>query len=251
MTIRQIRDGLVLTILLDRPEAGNRLDRATVEALTAAYESAAAAAEPPAAIVLTAAGPDFCLGRERTADAPQTPKAIVAEFQRIQRLNEAVQRSPAVTIAALAGRVEGAGLSLAARCDIVVVADDARLSFPEIPHGVPPTIVLSHYRYVLPRNLLGDLIYTGREVIGEEAVRAGLAARCVPAADLLDEAQRIARQVASYDREAVALVKDFLTRTESVPPGQAPGLGIALYAVEMADRALSGGSGVSQPRRQG
>jgi enoyl-CoA hydratase/carnithine racemase len=64
------------------------------------------------------------------------------------------------------------------------VTDNAKMSFPEIPHGIPPTIVLSHYRYVLPRNLLGDLIYTGRELTGAEAIQAGLAACSVPDAEL-------------------------------------------------------------------
>ncbi|MDB5940346.1 MAG: enoyl-CoA hydratase/isomerase [Polaromonas sp.] len=231
------RDGAVLTLALDRPDAGNRLDGAIIDLLTEAFESAGTQQDPPAVIVLTAMGDDFSLGRERVPGAPQNPPAITAEFQRIQRLNEAVQRCAAVTVAGLTGRAEGAGLSLAARCDIVVVADDAQLSFPEIPHGIPPTIVLSHYRYVLSRAILGDLIYTGRVLDGAEAVQFGLAARSVPRHRVSAEVQQIAGQVTGYDQASIALVKDFLSRTEAVPPTEAPGLGIAMYAVEMADRA--------------
>jgi hypothetical protein len=51
--------------------------------------------------------------------------------------------------------------------------------------------------------------------------------------------QEIADQVAGSDRRSIALVKDFLARTETVPAVEAPGLGIAMYAVEMADRAVA------------
>jgi enoyl-CoA hydratase/carnithine racemase len=224
------------TIALNRPAAGNRLDAATVDGLTAVFEDANRA-DGPHAVVVTAVGPDFSLGRDRTQAPVRRAGAIVAEFERIQRLNTAVQGCGAVTIAAVRGRAEGAGLSFAARCDIVIVADDARLCFPEIPHGIPPTIVLSHFRYTLPRNLLGDLMYTGRVLIGEEAVRAGLAARCVIGGRVEEEAGRIAERVAEYDRRSIRMVKSFLARTDSLSPASAPDLGIAMYAVEMADRA--------------
>ena len=238
MTVVAKRDGGVLTLALDRPQAGNRLDGRTIDELTSAFESVSSDDDPPAVIILTSTTGDFSLGRERPANAPQNPKGITAEFARIQRLNDAVHRCPAVTVAAVSGRAEGAGLSLAARCDIVIVADDARLSFPEIPHGIPPTIVLSHYRYVLPRSILGDLIYAGRELTGPEAVQFGLAARSVPAEQVQREALDVATRVAGHDRRSVAVVKDFLLRTESVTQADAPALGIAVYAVEMADRAL-------------
>lgn len=239
MSIKTNRAGDVLTLELDRPEAGNRLDGATVDALTTQFEGADPLGGGPAAIVLKAVGPDFSLGRQRPTQQSADPLEITAEFGRIQRLNEAIQRCRAVTFAAIRGRCEGAGLSLAARCDVVLVADDAKLSFPEIPHGIPPTIVLSHYRYVLPRNLLGDLIFTGREVAGRDAVQLGLAARTAPSDEVEALAAALAGQVAGYDKRSIALVKEFLARTEGLPPGQAPGLGIALYANEMSHRLMA------------
>jgi len=230
--------GKVATVRLDRPEAGNRLDARTLGELSEFLSELAAGADGPSVLILGSTSEDFSLGRERVPDAPQNPKAIIEEFSRIQAVNEQLQHLPLVTIAAVRGQAVGAGLSLAGRCDIVVVADDARLSFPEVPHGIPPTIVLSHYRYVLPRNLMGDLIFTGRELVGEEAIGAGLAARCVPAGEVEEVALSIAEQVAGFDQRTLRLVKQFLARTENVAPADAPTLGIALYAAEMADRAL-------------
>jgi len=238
MTILQSRDGDVLTLSLNRPEAGNRIDPASIHALIEAYEGADPLNGGAAVIVLTAEGSVFSLGRQRPAQQSSDPLDITAEFGLIQRLNEAVQRCRAVTLSAIHGRCEGAGLSLAARADITLIAEDAIVSFPEIPHGIPPTIVLSHYRYVLPRNILGDLIFTGRELSGAEAVGAGLAARAVPAGLLHRTAQEVAAQVAGYDRRSVALVKEFLAQTEDLPPTLAPKLGISLYANEMSHRLL-------------
>ena len=234
LTIRREDDVLYLT--LDAATQGNRLDADLVAALTAEYEGAAPLDGGPAAILLTAAGPDFCLGRARPAEQSDDPAEITAEFARIQRMNEAVQRCRAVTLCAAQGRCEGAGLSLAARHDILLVADDAQLCFPEIRHGIPPTIVLSHFRYVLPRNLMGDLIYAGRAFPGAEAVGAGLAARSLPATELESAALALARDVAAQDRRSVALVKSFLAQTEAMPAPLAPGLGISLYANEIAHR---------------
>jgi enoyl-CoA hydratase/carnithine racemase len=232
-------DGDTAVLTLDRGDAGNRLNADVLDRIAAQLVSLGQDAEGPNVVLLRANGPDFSLGRERVPGALQTPVAITEEFSRIQRVNELLQHCPLVTVAAIKGRAHGAGLSLAGRCDIVVVADDARLAFPEIPHGIPPTIVLSHYRYVLPRNLLGDLIFTGRELSGTESVAAGLAARAVPADEVEEVALQLARQIAGYDRRSRRLVKEFLTRTESLAPRDAPGLGIALYAGEMADRQLT------------
>lgn len=239
MTVRVAIDGRIATLTLYRPDAENRLDAGTLDALSDALSDLARRTDDgPTVAILRATGPDFSLGRERVPGAPQTPSAITAEFTRIQAVNEQLQHLPLVTIAAVQGQAVGAGLSLAGRCDIVVVADDARLSFPEVPHGIPPTIVLSHYRYVLPRNLLGDLIFTGRELSGTEAVAAGLAARAVPAAQVEATVDALAAQVAGYDPRTITVVKDFLVQTESLAPRDAPAHGIALYALEMADRAL-------------
>lgn len=240
MSILSHADGDVLYLSLNRPEAGHRIDAATIDELTDRLNAVAPLDGGPGVVVLGSTGPDFSLGRQRPAVQSSDPLDIVEEFQQIQKLNEAVQRCRAVTIAAIRGRAEGAGLSLAGRCDIVIVAEDARLSFPEIPHGIPPTIVLSHYRYVLPRSILGDLIFTGRELSGQEAIQLGLAARVVSSENLDAVVLAMAKQVASYDRRSIALVKEFLERTESLPAPLAPSLGISLYANEMSHRQLKG-----------
>jgi enoyl-CoA hydratase/carnithine racemase len=233
MNVHCTTEGSVLHLEIDRPDAGNRLDASTIDELIVQFETTRE--RGIRAVVLSGRGGDFSLGRQRSGN-PSTAESMTLEFGRIQRLNEAVLHCSAVTIVGIRGRAEGAGLSLAARCDIVVVAENASLSFPEIPHGIPPTIVLSHFRYQLPKAILGDLIYTGRVLDGAEAVLHGLAARSVPDTSVMTVASGIATQVEGYDVRSIALVKEFLRQTEALPKPGAPELGITMYVTEMAER---------------
>lgn len=237
MTLSQSRDGGVLTLALDDPDGGNRLDRSVLEDLEAALVDAGR--DPELAVfVLTGAGADFCLGRRPSTD-PVTPRNLEAEFGRIQRVNELIQSSPCVTIAAIRGRALGAGLSLAGRCDLVVAEAGARLAFPEIPHGIPPTIVLSHYTYALQRIPLMDLILTGREIDALEAQRVGLVSRVVADGTLEASVRELADQLLGYDREVIRTVKSFVGSLSGVSPAQAPSYGIAVYANAIVERAIA------------
>lgn len=241
MTLVLNRNADVLEVFLDRTAQGNRLNAELITELTGVLQTASAAGGPHV-VLLAANGPDFSLGRERQPGAVQTPRMVEEEFTRIQALNEALSGCPAVTVAAVHGRAEGAALSLAARCDIVLAARDAQLSFPEIPHGIPPTIVLSRYAYVLPRSILGDLFFGGRVLDGAEAVQFGLAARAVDTELLLPAAREEAVRIASYDRASVLVVKRYLAQLDSIPSREAPAVGIAAYALEMAERAARAGA---------
>ena len=142
-------------------------------------------------------------------------------------------------MAKVQGQARGAALSFAGRCDLVYAAEDARLSFPEVRHGIPPTIVLSHYRYVLPRTVLLDLVLTGREITGNEGVAAGLVTRAVPAAELDGAAQDLASEVASYGSRTLRTIKQFMAGSDGMDPRDAPPYGIQVIGGEMVDRALS------------
>lgn len=240
MTVHVERQDAVAALVLDRPDAGNRLDQATLRELRQALRSFVEEGDDgPAVVLLGAAGDDFSLGREPAKSGPPTPAKLEAEFALVQEVNDLVQHNPAVTIAAVRGRASGAALSLAARCDLVVAGRGARLSFPEVPHGIPPTIVLSHYRYVLPSKVLADLIFTGRELTGEEGLAANLVSRVVDDAVVDEEARALAGQVAAQDRRTLRMVKRFLARSEGLDPRDAPALGIAMFANEMVDRSLT------------
>ena len=224
---------------IDKGEEGNKLDVATVDALTEGLLELQEGDSPADVVILAGAGDDFSLGRQKAVHDPPTPNKLVAEFSRLQRLNELVQRYPAVTIAKVQGSARGAALSLAGRCDLAIAAEDARLSFPEVRHGIPPTIVLSHYRYVLPRPVLFDLVLTGREISGVEGVAAGLMARAVPPADLDRVVADLAAEIAGYGSRTLRTIKRFMGTTDGMDPRDAPNYGISMISGEMIDRRLT------------
>ena len=242
MTIRTERSGPIATVTIDRPDAGNKLDVATVGALTDGLTSLQEGESPADVVILAGAGDDFSMGREPADHGDPTPHKLIDEFSRLQRLNEVVQRYPGVIIAKVQGRARGAALSLAGRCDLFIAAEDARLSFPEVRHGIPPTIVLSHYRYVLSRPVLFDLVLTGREISGTEGVAAGLVTRAVPRDDLEATVDELANQIAGYGSRTLRTIKHFMATTDGMDPRDAPGYGINVITNEMIDRNLTNGT---------
>ena len=242
MTISIDRSGPVATVTIDKAAEGNKLDVATVMALTDGLQAMQEGDSPADVVILAGAGEDFSLGRQAADHDPPTPNKLIAEFSRLQRLNELVQRYPAVTIAKVQGSARGAALSLAGRCDLAIAAEDARLSFPEVRHGIPPTIVLSHYRYVLPRPVLFDLVLTGREITGREGVAAGLVARAVPGGDLDRVVEELAAEIAGYGSRTLRTIKRFMGTTDGMDPRDAPAYGISMISAETIDRKLTGES---------
>ncbi len=126
---------------------------------------------------------------------------------------DAVARTRKPVIAAVAGFALGGGCELAMQCDLIIAADNAKFGQPEIKLGVIPGIGGTQR---LPRALgkakAMDLILTGRMMDAAEAERAGLVARIVPAASLMDEAMKVAETVASMSLPALLAAKEAVNR---------------------------------------
>jgi enoyl-CoA hydratase len=197
VSVRSERSGPVTTVVLDRPEARNAVDREHAQALADAFRAFDADDEARVA-VLWGAGGTFCAGAdlkrmdnrvEPDGDGPMGPTRLV--------LSKPV-------IAAVAGHAVAGGLELALWCDLRVVEEDAVLGVFCRRFGVPlidgGTVRLS--RLVgLSRAL--DLILTGRPVGAEEALQIGLANRVVPPGAAREAAEELARQLASFPQETM------------------------------------------------
>src|SRR5579862_3361170 len=96
-------------------------------------------------------------------------------------------------VAAVAGFALGGGCELALQCDLIIAADNAKFGQPEIKLGVIPGIGgTQRLTRAVGKAKAMDLVLTGRMMDAAEAERAGLVARIVPAANLLDEAMKVA-----------------------------------------------------------
>lgn len=208
--IRRETRGRVLLLTLDRPAKRNALDRALCEALLAALGETGDAA----ALVLAGAGPSFCagadLGEWRALEAD--PAARKARSALGEALLAAPGEVPKPVVAAVHGAAMGAGAALALGCDMVVMAEGARLGYPEARQGIFPSgVAPSLLAHLGPKSAF-ELLATGRDVGAEEAVALGLANRVVPAARLIEEACALAEAAALMPPEQMARLKRLVVR---------------------------------------
>ncbi|GLY03653.1 MULTISPECIES: enoyl-CoA hydratase-related protein [Actinoplanes] len=180
------------TIRLDRPPMNALNTRVQEELRAAAHE--AAADDTVRAVVVCGSGTVFAAGADITEFTTVGYQQMVARAEALSSAFDAVARIPKPVVAAITGYALGGGCELALACDWRVVADDAKLGQPEIRLGLIPgaggTQRLA--RLVGPARAK-DLIFSGRMVDAQEALRIGLADRVVPSSDVFTTAVDLVR----------------------------------------------------------
>jgi enoyl-CoA hydratase len=212
MTINLIRDGAIARVFLARPEKANALHSAMLEALAAALESL----EPDVrVVVLGGRGNAFCGGADvaelRSLDA-STAGGFVG---RIHRCCAALRRLPVPVVARLHGAVIGAGLELAAACDLRIAAEGTRFAMPEVRLGIPSVVEAA----LLPR-LMGSgraawLVLTGEAIDARRAFEWGLVEEVAP--DVDSAVEGLVEKLLGADAAALAAQKRLLHMWEEAP----------------------------------
>ena len=211
-TILVERRDAVTLITLNRPQALNALNNQVLKDLSAAF--AAYDADPAQrCAVLTGSGEKaFAAGADikEMADKPAADFFLEDFFSGWQS-NVVATRKP--WIAAVAGFALGGGCELAMMADFIIAADTAKFGQPEIKLGVIPGAGGTQR---LPRAVgkakAMDLALTARMMGAEEAERAGLVSRVVPADKLMDEAIEAATVIASMSLPSVMMAKECVNR---------------------------------------
>jgi enoyl-CoA hydratase len=208
--------GRVGLVTLNRPEALNALNDGLMDELGAAL-LAFDADESIGAMVLTGSAKAFAAGADITAMKDYAFHDVLRE-NFVTRNWETIRQVRKPVIAAVAGYALGGGAELAMACDIVIAAEGARFGQPEIKLGVIPGAGGTQR---LPRAVgkakAMDLVLTARMMDAQEAERAGLVSRVVPADKLLDEALAAAATIASYSLHSVILAKEAVNRAYETP----------------------------------
>jgi enoyl-CoA hydratase len=206
----EVADG-VGTIRLDRPKM-NALDAQMQEEIRAAADEATDR-DDVKAVVIYGGERVFAAGADVKEMAAMSHTDMVKRSHRLTGAFTAVARIPKPVVAAVTGYALGGGCELALCADIRVAADDATLGQPEILLGIIPgaggTQRLS--RLVGPSRAK-DIIFTGRFVKAEEALRIGLVDKVVPADQVYDEAVTWAAQFANAATYAVRAAKESIDR---------------------------------------
>jgi enoyl-CoA hydratase len=200
--------GAVTLVTLNRPQALNALNSEVLKELIrvfAAYD----ADESQHCLVLTGSEKAFAAGADIKEMQPQG-------FAEMYSANffagwEQVTSTRKPWIAAVAGYALGGGCEVAMMADMIIAADTAKFSQPEIKLGVSPGMGGSQrMALAVGKAKAMDMCLTGRMMDAEEAERSGLVARVVPAAQLVEEALNIAETIASMAPLAAMAVKEMV-----------------------------------------
>ncbi len=198
--------GRVGIIRLSRPEALNALNKALITELTQAIE-AFDADDKIGCLLITGSEKAFAAGADIKEMADKSfIEAYLGDF--VSNWNAAARaRKPIV--AAVAGFALGGGCELAMQCDVVIAADTAKFGQPEIKLGVIPGIGgTQRLTRAIGKAKAMDLILTGRMMDAVEAEKSGLVARVVPAANLMEEAAKVAEVIANMSLPSVLAGKE-------------------------------------------
>jgi enoyl-CoA hydratase len=204
------RDGPVAVVLLNRPEALNALSDDLMDELVTLLGELDRD-EAVRCIVLGGNERTFAAGADIGELARSS--AIDLYYQRRVERWDAIRGLWTPLVAAVSGFCLGGGCELAMSCDLIVASETAQFGQPETSLGIIPgaggTQLLTR---AVGKAVAMDMILSGRRLDAEEALRAGLVARVVAREAWLEEAKRVARDIAAKGPVATRLAKESVDR---------------------------------------
>lgn len=203
----------VATITMNRPPA-NAVHRDMYIELATLFRDPDQMGKSVRAIILRGAGPHFCAGNDLQEFASMTPDNGTERMWRVRDAFFAIQDCPVPVLGAVHGAALGTGLAIAASCDFVIAADDARFGLPELTVGVMGGA--RHLARMAPQPLVRRMFFTGEHLRATALAAAGGAIETCPGAELAERALSYARRIASLSPTAVRLSKQILNRIETM-----------------------------------
>jgi len=203
-------EGSVAWATLNRPEVMNAINPEMLETLID-IAGKVATYQQIRVLVLTGNGKAFSSGGDIKAFHHMDEAAFQKFIQQLSRLSEAIHTLNKPVIAAINGYALAGGFELALMCDLRVASSSAKFGLPDTPLGLSPT---SGMTYLLPRVVgLGralHLVLDGEPIDADQAERMGLVTGVFPDKDLLGEAGKLAKKLASFPELAMTFGKQSL-----------------------------------------
>jgi enoyl-CoA hydratase/carnithine racemase len=213
-------DGQIARITMNRPDKRNALSLAHMQELTDCLRAVGESREAHV-VVLAGNGPAFSAGHDLSEMIGRDPETYRHIFDVCCELMETVQEIPQPVIARVHATATAAGCQLAATCDLLVAAEEARFATPGVKIGLfcsTPMVALS--RAVGQKRAM-EMLLTGDFISAEEALAAGLVNRVVPAEKLDGEVQRLAEKICEASPLVVGVGKQAFYRQIEMPVEQA------------------------------
>jgi len=205
------KEGFVTTIQLNRPQALNALNLELMNQLIATFESLDKD-DSVRCIVLTGSEKAFAAG----ADIKEMANASAVEMlERDQFAKwDKIRKVKKPIIAAVSGFALGGGCELMMHCDIIIASETAKIGQPEINIGVMPGAGgTQRLTRAVGKALAMELVLTGRFLSANEAMQTGLINKVVPVEFYLEEAQKLAAEIANRPPVAVRLAKEAILKS--------------------------------------
>lgn len=199
-------DGGVAWVTMNRPKRRNALSFEHMQELLAGF-TAIGRRDDVAAVILRGNGPVFCSGHDLSEMVGQETTFYRHLFDLCTRLMECMQAIPQPVIGQVHGVATAAGCQLAATCDLVVAAEDARFATPGVKIGLfcsTPMVAIS--RAMHPKKAM-EMLLTGDFISAAEAHQAGLVNQVVPLEELEGATRALADKICAASPLIVALGK--------------------------------------------
>jgi enoyl-CoA hydratase/carnithine racemase len=209
----------IATITINRADRMNRLDDAIVEGLHQAWRRFMASEEDRVAVLTGAGDKAFTAG----ADLKALPTTL---YRGVPGVGVPVDKP---VIGAVAGWVVGGGMVLTTMCDILIAAENARFSYPEVKVGFTGGII-SALATRIPHKIAMELLLVGEAIDARRAYEVGYVNKVVPLADLMPTALDYARRIAATAPLPSRALKRFVA--ETLPKGPTELGGIARAQVD-------------------
>jgi enoyl-CoA hydratase/carnithine racemase len=202
---------------MNRPEKRNALNSELTTALLDALKIGDGD-ERVGCILLTGAGHGFCAGADLTEfKGLQDPRAAEERAELTMQLHLAFSRISKPIVTAINGPAMGGGAGLAIAGDIAVMAQGAKLGYPEANHGIVAAIVMANLVRQVGRKAAFELVALGEPVDAARALQLGMVNRVVPDSELMSHAQSFAEKLAGVSRSAMAETKRLFHEVADLP----------------------------------
>jgi enoyl-CoA hydratase/carnithine racemase len=199
--------GAVRILTMNRPEKRNALNLDLTRALLDALR-AADAAEAVGAVVLTGAGQGFCAGADLAEFKDLRDSTAADERAELtMNLHLVFSRISKPIVTAVNGAAMGGGAGLAIAGDLALMAEGAKLGYPETRHGIVAAIVMANLVRQVGRKAAFELVALGEPIDAARALELGMVNFVFSAKDLLPESLKIAEKLAGVSRLAMTETK--------------------------------------------
>jgi enoyl-CoA hydratase/carnithine racemase len=213
----------IAVITLNRPERMNRMDNALMDGLHDAWKRFMASDDRVA--ILTGAGSKaFCAG----ADLQNPPRGL---YHGVPGVGIAVDKP---IIAAVAGWCVGGGMVLTTNCDLMIAADNAQFTYPEVKVGFSGGLITNLVTRI-PHKIAMELLLLGDTIDAKRAYEVGYANKVVPVDQLMPTAMEWAGKIAANAPLPTRALKNWASQT--LPKGPTEIGGINRYITDMIDNS--------------